>query len=97
MLQNNMNFYKRNTFFIIFLQIFIIATILLTRPDTIKQDDKGRHFTGMIVNDTTEYMAEPVKRSADDKNKIHLEDEAAPKTVNFILYLIYRLTFKNAN
>lgn len=97
MLQNNMNFYKRKYFFLPLILIMFLYAFSLTGPNKTHKDDVKAYSINEISGDTTEIIQVTAKEYGEKNENIRLEDQGSPKTVNLILYLIYRLTFKNVN
>jgi hypothetical protein len=74
-----------------------LYTFFLTGLDNAGRDEDKAYTIHAISGDTIETVPVTVKEYDKKKENIRLEDTGSPKTVNLILYLIYRLTFRNVN
>lgn len=92
-----MRFYKRKLFFLPLFLVLILFAIFLAVSDNLSSKNNKASSMQAISGDTTETVQVEVEEFGVKKDKIRLEDQGSPKTVNLILYLIYRLTFKNAD
>jgi hypothetical protein len=92
-----MNFYKRKFFFLPLILIMFLYAFSLTGLNNAGRDDGKAYTINEISGDTTEIIQVTAKEYGEKKENIRLEDTGSPKTVNLILYLIYRLTFRNVN
>ena len=92
-----MNFYKRKIFFLPLFLILIVLAVYLSDPDKIISEDNKAYSMQTVSGDTTETVQDTAEEYGGKKKKIRLDDQGSPKTVNLILYLIYRFTFKNVN
>jgi hypothetical protein len=95
-----MNFYKRKIIFIVLIQFSVILSLFVIDQSVPRINVNYDTSAGVAVIDTLnsgKISSERVLEKAEDKEVIRAEDPGTPATLNVILYLIYKLTFKNVN
>jgi hypothetical protein len=90
-----MNFYRRK--FVFLISSLLLITFFLLSPNREYAGKNNFSPKEIVSNDTTRTTENTARVIREKDENIFQKDQGSPKTVNFILYLIYRFTFKNVN